>query len=168
MILDVSLSTTSQYTDTERPNYSEENRWRDFFYRLGIFIFFCLLTIWVYTENFLIKQKINCFVLIFGGIAAKIAYDWIQSQIFISMTTALASIITTFDFNIGLLPTLLLNSLSSLNFIVRIIVLYYEEGWSQENFTADNLLKFYSIMSLIILIAFIAIKSLYLTYKNDM
>jgi hypothetical protein len=90
---------------------------------------------------------LNCFVLIFGGIAAKIAYDWIQAQIFISMTTALASIITTFDFNIGLLPTLLLNSLSSLNFIVRIIVLYYEEGWSQENFTADNLLKFYSIMS---------------------
>ena len=83
------------------------------------------------------------------------------------MTTALVSIITTFNINLGCQVTFLLNLINQINFLVRLIVLYYSDYLSINNiFQSENILKddytelkFYSVASFLIILFFIFIDS---------
>lgn len=49
-----------------------------------------------------------------------------------SLACALVTVITTFNFNLSLINTIVINVLNSLNFLIRILFLYYYNDWNEE------------------------------------
>lgn len=92
-------------------------------------------------------------------VIGKILLDWLVDVYSISLTTILCSILTTFDYNVGFVANVLLNICNSLNFIIRVLVIYNTNDKSNE--------FFFTAASLIIIIVFIACDSLYLTYIQE-
>lgn len=92
---------------------------------------------------------------------------WMTSNMNISLVSALVSVITTFNFNFSLINTILINILNSLNYLTRILFLYYYSDWNVENGDEANLIIFYSSATFFILLVFIAAYSVYLIYRTD-
>lgn len=88
------------------------------------------------------------------------------------MTTIIGTSLLTFNFNLGAIKGLILNSLNSVNFIIRIIVVYYAEGYNKVEVTDEttintNLRKFFAIASFVIMVIFIFLLSVYVIYKSE-
>jgi hypothetical protein len=106
------------------------------------------------------------------AVICKIIVDWIQTEFSVAMTTILATSLLTFNFNLGTIQTLILNSLNSVNFIIRIVVVYYAEGYNKvelinENESNTNLRKFFAIASFVIMVIYVFLLSVYVIYKSE-
>lgn len=111
------------------------------------------------------------FYLLLLGVICKIIVDWIQTEFSIAMTTIIATSLLTFNFNLGTIQTLILNSLNSVNFIIRIVVVYYAEGYNKVEMTEanvnTNLRKFFAIASFVIMVVYVFLLSVYVIYKSE-
>ncbi|KAL4448656.1 hypothetical protein ABPG74_012745 [Tetrahymena malaccensis] len=143
------------------------------FIRAGFVIFFFLCTILVLHQSFQNKYYSFSFFLLLLGVICKIVLDWIQTEFSIAMTTVIATCILTFNFNLGTIHTLFLNLLNSVNFIIRIVVLYYAEGYNKANVNNNSqsdkttLRKFFAIASFIIMVVYVFLISVYVYFKSE-
>ncbi|EAS02708.2 adenylate/guanylate cyclase domain protein (macronuclear) [Tetrahymena thermophila SB210] len=143
------------------------------FIRAGFVIFFFLCTILVLHQSFQNKYYSFSFFLLLLGVICKIVLDWIQTEFSIAMTTVIATCLLTFNFNLGTIHTLFLNLLNSVNFIIRIVVLYYAEGYNKVNVNDNSqsdkttLRKFFAIASFIIMVVYVFLISVYVYYKSE-
>lgn len=95
------------------------------FIRAGFVIFFFLLVFLVFHSVFPNNYYGLSFYMLLLGVVFKIVVDWIQTEFSVAMTTILATSLLTFNFNMDIVYTVILNSLNSANFIIRIVVVYY-------------------------------------------
>lgn len=66
-----------------------------------------------------------------------------------------------------------MNILNTVNFIIRIVVVYYAEGYNKvelkdQNASNTNLRKFFSIASFVIMVVYIFLLSMYVIYKIEL
>lgn len=98
-----------------------------------IFFFVCIFLVFhpVFSNNYYLMSL----YLLLLGVVCKIIVDWIQTEFAIAMTTIVGTSLLTFNFNLGAIKALMLNSLNSINFIIRIVVVYYAEGYNKIEIT---------------------------------
>lgn len=131
---------------------------------LGVFL--CSL-IWSFTRNFMFNYYRWAPVFLLIGVAAMMVMSWFTEDLNISLTSALVIVITTFYFNLLFINTLIINVINPLNFLVRILYLYYYKNWDEEKGEKEDLLQFYSIATYFILLSFITIYSMYIIYRTE-
>lgn len=135
-----------------------------------IFFFVCIFLVFhpVFSSNYYLMSL----YLLLLGVVCKIIVDWIQTEFAIAMTTIVGTSLLTFNFNLGAIKALMLNSLNSINFIIRIVVVYYAEGYNKIEITDEtsintNLRKFFAIASFVIMVIFVFLLSVYVIYKSE-
>jgi hypothetical protein len=108
-------------------------------------------------------------LILFLGIGTKIGFDWAVARFGICMTSTVVSLVSTFNFNMGVIFTVILNIMNSVNCMVRIIMLYFHDkyGVHFDDVNGLDLLRFYALTSFFVLLFFITLMSFYLIYKND-
>lgn len=79
-------------------------------------------------------------VFLLIGVAAMMVMSWFTEDLNISLTSALVIVITTFYFNLLFINTLIINVINPLNFLVRILYLYYYKNWDEEKGEKEDLL----------------------------
>lgn len=94
-------------------------------------------------------------------------FCWLTEDMNISLACALVAIVTTFNFNLSLINTIIINIINALNFLVRILIMYYYKDWDLEKNEPNDLIKFYSTASFFILLISISIDSVYLIYRTE-
>lgn len=98
--------------------------------------------------------------------------DWIQTDFSVAMTTLLATSLLTFSFNMDFFKILFFNAVNSVNFIVRIVVMYYAQGYNKIELNDSdqantNLRKFFAIASFVIMVIYIFLLSVHVIYKSE-
>jgi hypothetical protein len=143
-------------------------KWNFVYLRIALYIIFVIFFAYSFTKKFLENYYSNALLFLALGVVTKCVLDWLVEEFGISLTSALVSVVTTFNFNLGVIQSACLNVVNSVNFLIRIIFIYYESGYSTEVESDRDLIFFYSIASFVILLVFISLISFYVIHKSDL
>ncbi|EGR27982.1 hypothetical protein IMG5_185650 [Ichthyophthirius multifiliis] len=137
------------------------------FLRAGFGGFFVLGLILVLSQKFQDLYYSLSFSLLFIGVVFKIILDWIESNFSTSMTTMITTCILTFNFGLNIYSVIILNLMNSCSFIIRIIFIYYDKGYYDQNGTNQDLYNFFLIASFVIMLFYVFVQSVYVIYKSE-
>jgi len=136
---------------------------------LGIFLGFLGLLLLIMTSSYQRYYYSFTSNIFFLFITAKFFFDWMYDGYMFNLTSALVSLISTFNYNMGLLKTVLLNTICIIEHIIRVNFTYYYSDINLNDVDENEMqiAEFYAVASYIILIISITAINIFFLYKSE-